>query len=102
MNDQANRLGTAMLRLQQWYRNECNGDWEHSFGISIETLDNPGWLISIDLEETAWAGTVIPLARFERSDTDWMQYEFTDTTFTGCGGVGNLAEIVEAFLEVAK
>lgn len=75
-----------MLRLQQWYQNECNGDWEHSFGIAIETLDNPGWLVSIDLEETPWAGTVIPLVRRDKSDSDWVQYEFADTKFKGGGG----------------
>lgn len=88
-----------MLRLQQWYQKECNGDWEHSFGITIETLDNPGWLVSIDIEETALAGTVIPLTRRDRSESDWLQYEFADTKFTGCGGMGNLAEILEAFFE---
>ena len=31
-------------RLQKWYKSQCNGDWEHSFGIKIETLDNPGWI----------------------------------------------------------
>jgi len=28
--------------LQEWYLEQCNGDWEHEFGIKIETLDNPG------------------------------------------------------------
>jgi hypothetical protein len=41
-----------------------------------------------------------PLKRREGSDADWMQYEFADAKFTGAGGIGNLAEIVEAFFEV--
>ena len=28
--------------IEKWYANNCNGDWEHSYGITIETLDNPG------------------------------------------------------------
>ncbi len=28
---------------------QCDGEWEHDYGIKIETLDNPGWLVSIDL-----------------------------------------------------
>jgi hypothetical protein len=28
--------------LQEWYAGRCNGDWEHSFGVSTDSLDNPG------------------------------------------------------------
>src|ERR1700722_12742042 len=38
--------------LQRWYKIHCNGDWEHSYGIQIDTLDNPGWTITIDLQDT--------------------------------------------------
>jgi hypothetical protein len=39
-------------RLQDWYKLNCDGDWEHSYGVSITTLDNSGWSIKIDLAET--------------------------------------------------
>ena len=42
--------------LQKWYSANCNGDWEHSFGVVIETLDNPRWLVKIDVEETSLDG----------------------------------------------
>jgi hypothetical protein len=29
--------------LEQWYYDQCDGDWEHAYGIRIGTLDNPGW-----------------------------------------------------------
>ena len=29
--------------LMQWYLGECNNDWEHTYGVEIGTLDNPGW-----------------------------------------------------------
>ncbi len=35
--------------LQGWFLAHCNGDWEHSHGVSIATLDNPGWSIEINL-----------------------------------------------------
>jgi hypothetical protein len=38
--------------LQNWYLAKCDGDWEHEFGISIETLDNSGWMVTIDLSNT--------------------------------------------------
>lgn len=36
-----------------WYVRECDDDWEHSYGVKIDTLDNPGWTIAIDLRETS-------------------------------------------------
>jgi len=34
-------------QVEDWYSSQCNGDWEHQYGISIDTLDNPGWSRSI-------------------------------------------------------
>ena len=42
--------------LTNWYACECNNDWEHSYGVKIDTLDNPGWTIVIDLKETSLEG----------------------------------------------
>ena len=28
--------------LMNWYESNCDGDWEHSYGVKIESLDNPG------------------------------------------------------------
>ena len=39
----------AVSDLQKWYRSQCNGEWEHAEGISIGTLDNPGWSIEVSL-----------------------------------------------------
>ena len=41
-----------LLRLQQWYASQCNGDWEHQFGVRVDTLDNSGWPVRIDLVGT--------------------------------------------------
>ena len=38
--------------LENWYSSQCDGSWEHFYGIKIETLDNPGWAVEIDLCET--------------------------------------------------
>jgi hypothetical protein len=42
--------------LSQWYLSQCNSDWEHSYGVKIDTLDNPGWSLRIDLTETRLEG----------------------------------------------
>ena len=49
-------MSNVILQLQQWYEAQCNGDWEHHYGISIESQDNPGWRVEIDLKDTPLCG----------------------------------------------
>jgi hypothetical protein len=65
MGDAATVLG----RLQEWYRSRCDGDWEHSYGVKVETLDNPGWLVTVDLEDTPWEQLAAPRSTVQRSET---------------------------------
>lgn len=30
--------------LDDFYRLRCDGEWEHFYGFSMESCDNPGWL----------------------------------------------------------
>jgi hypothetical protein len=41
-----------LARLRAWYSARCDGNWEHEHGVKIDTLDNPGWSVVIDLEGT--------------------------------------------------
>lgn len=62
--------------LSQWYLAQCNTDWEHSYGVKIDTLDNPGWSIKIDLINTDMHGrTFEPVKHGEPSDDleEWRQ-----------------------------
>jgi hypothetical protein len=59
--------------LQSWYQSQCDGDWEHEFGIRIETLDNPGWHIEIDLTGTDTEGRTLPKTDMWKSpDGRWL------------------------------
>ena len=42
----------TLAKLQHWYLDQCNGEWEHLYGIGIENLDNPGWIFTVDLTGT--------------------------------------------------
>jgi hypothetical protein len=39
-----------------WYQSHCDGEWEHKYGIKLETLDNPGWQLTVDLIHTELQG----------------------------------------------
>jgi hypothetical protein len=90
---------TTVQGLQQWFGAECNGDWEHSYGVVIETTDNPGWSVEIDLNETRLACRGTPPVKQHISQDDWLHIEVTDTKFIGTGDPTKLVVILEAFME---
>jgi hypothetical protein len=83
--------------LQDWYADHCNGDWEHSFGVALDTLDNPGWSLVIDLAETELAGRTLTPLRIDRTETDWIWASIEDGRFCVRCGPGNLVEAIGLF-----
>ncbi|MFD6825188.1 immunity 53 family protein [Streptomyces sp. NPDC060085] len=67
--------------LQGWYAEQCDGDWEHEWGIKIDTLDNPGWTITIDLEGTSLEEREYPERTIERGLHDWIFARVVDRQF---------------------
>lgn len=57
--------------LERWYKFNCNGDWEHYYGVSMISLDNPGWQITIDLKNTKWEKLKKDYQLFEVNENDW-------------------------------
>lgn len=58
--------------LQQWYAQNCNGDWEHQYGLTIGTLDNPGWSVAINLRGTPLESKPFEQVEFGAdNDNDW-------------------------------
>ncbi|MDX3352534.1 immunity 53 family protein [Streptomyces sp. ME01-24h] len=83
--------------LQNWYGQQCDGDWEHEWGARIATLDNPGWTIEIDLGETDLEGRDYHLQKIDRSTQDWVHAWTAEKTFHAAGGPGNLSEALTLF-----
>ncbi len=95
--------GATVQRLQQWYHSQCDGDWEHGNGISITTLDNPGWSLVVDVSETALAEK--PFAKFKRDyehKVDWIICVVRDGNFEGHCGPTQLQAMLEVFLAWAE
>ncbi|MBK8037964.1 MAG: immunity 53 family protein [Verrucomicrobiaceae bacterium] len=87
--------------LQDWYGHQCNGDWEHSYGVCIETLDNPGWLLKIDV-----VGTPLETKPFEKverpGELDWINCQRSETQFVAAGGSKMLPALISVFLDWAR
>lgn len=90
--------------LQEWYASACDGDWEHMFGVKIDTLDNPGWSVTIDL-----ADTPLEYKEFDEyknknyvRDDDWIICFVRDGQFRGAGDTYKLEKIIEIFKNWAE
>lgn len=87
-----------LKQLEGWYQEHCDGDWEHSFGIRLETLDNPGWRLQIDLTLTPLEALEYEVLK-EKSNLDWYSIQVANKRFIGMGGPGNLEDLLRCFLE---
>jgi len=107
--ESATELRTGMLTvamknllddLQGWYEAQCDGDWEHSYGITIETLDNPGWSVRINLEGTGLED--VPFTEIEidadQGTKHWLRCRRCGNTFVGFGSPDKLQTILDIFL----
>lgn len=86
-----------MVWLQQWYLENCNDDWEHSYGIDIGNIDNPGWMISIDLAETTLENLSFSPVEIKRTETDWIYCKKEKLKFKAYCGALNLLEAIAIF-----
>lgn len=101
---------TLLARLSRWFERHCNDDWEHQYGIRIETCDNPGWIVRIDLHGTGLASKPFDPVR-EGVDEDgwqledfapWLDCSVEEATFMAAGDPTRLEEILQIFLTWAE
>ncbi|HVG62554.1 MAG TPA: immunity 53 family protein [Hyalangium sp.] len=94
--------------LERWYSAQCNGDWEHHRGVTIQSLDNPGWLVTIDLEGTELEARMADALVLRDGDPpstenglmggpDWIECAIKGGRFTGAGDPGKLRTILHCF-----
>ncbi len=82
----------ALKGLQEWFTSQCNGSWEHTYGISITTLDNPGWSFKVELADTRFFGRTFNEVNFKGVDNDdWYVCRVKNSEFEGpVGQIGSL------------
>jgi hypothetical protein len=99
---------TTIEALQEWYSSQCNQDWEHTHGVEIGTLDNPGWSLEVDLAGTALEGSTFAVHSHGVGDTvepgshDWLVCKVEGGKFVAYGGPRKLDEMINVFLSWAK
>lgn len=109
--------------IQEWFKTQCDGEWEHEHGLTIRSLDNPGWVVQISLENTkleskpfeivnqnvssefvdqAMGKVKTPFQCASPLSEDWILCFVQNKTFEGAGGAESLGRILEAFVRWAK
>jgi len=94
--------------LQKWYLSQCNEDWEHTYGVTIGTLDNPGWSLTVDLSGTNLEGVAFSEHSYgaedegDTSGPEWLICKVENGKFVGYGGPQKLEEMIDLFLSWAK
>jgi hypothetical protein len=88
--------------LEQWFQRNCDGDWEHSHGVSITTLDNPGWQLQVDVRDLPLERKPFAPIEVESDESNWYHCRVTDGIFKGAGGPRNLSDLIKTFESWAK
>lgn len=95
-------MAGELEELQRWYASQCDGDWEHTYGVRIETLDNPGWHVMIDLADTELDGRPFRDIDAVESERAWLACTVEAGTFHGRGGAPMLGRLLRIFLDWAR
>ncbi len=83
--------------LQNWYKKQIDGDWEHTYGVAIKTIDNPGWHIEIDLNETSYEHLNSEFKLIDNSKDDWYGVEIKNKKYIGVGDPSKLDFLIKIF-----
>lgn len=78
-----------LQELMNWYISHCDGEWEHGYGITIETLDNPGWAVKL----TGASGKQDFCFKREEGER-WVYIKTTASEFKGYGDEHSLIELL--------
>ena len=88
--------------LQQFFLSNCDGEWEHEYGCTIETMSDPGWLIRFDLRETEHAAKVLEELEDRASPLAWLKCRMEAGVFEGQCGPRRLAECIDILRDVVE
>ncbi|MCO5160825.1 MAG: immunity 53 family protein [Mesorhizobium sp.] len=88
----------ALKWLEDWYSDQCDGDWEHQNGIDIGNIDNPGWTLKVDLTGTSLEN--IPFEEVLHNYDDevfWWRCWRDAREFHAVCGARNLRSVIGVF-----
>lgn len=94
-------MSESLIALQEWLLDAADGEWEHGPGITIATLDNPGWYMTVSLAGSPLEGRQLAYAKFRDDEPTWVHCWSTGETFEAAAGPRGLSYAIEEFLAFA-
>lgn len=83
--------------LDGWYQRQCNGEWEHSKGVQLESLEQRGWQLTINLTGTSAENAEPQRVSFGSSCGEWIACSISPDRFEGSGDPRRLEQIIGIF-----
>ncbi|MCW1915703.1 immunity 53 family protein [Luteolibacter sp. GHJ8] len=87
-------------KLVGWYKSHCDRVREHEKGIRLETLDNPGWILKINLVGTNLEGCAMAEVAEGLDDGDhlpWIHCYIRENEFVGACDPDQVARLFAVF-----
>ena len=90
--------------LENWYESQCDGNWEHDYGVKIENIDNPGWSITININEIIEKVTLnkIDWTIIGDFESKWVGFMLSDDIFKASGSSKNLSILIYIFKQIVE
>jgi hypothetical protein len=97
-NPKKESMTSVFEKLQNWYATNCDGDWEHEYGVRIETTDNPGWVLIVDLQQTDLYGRMWSREEISRSES-WVSAKSDGKKFISACDPRSLERAIGYFID---
>jgi hypothetical protein len=95
-------MGDGLRALQAWFAAHCDGNWEQEYGVTIQTVEEPGWELRVDLVGTSLEGVALARQPTGQGSEDWCEMWCDGYTFYAVGGPHDLHELLGAFVSFAE
>lgn len=96
-------MSDSLANLIGWYTVQCDGVWEHSHGIRIHSLDNPGFIVKVDVGDTRLENTYYQSVDWESSTdlgNEWIAcYKTDEKIWIGACSPKQLERVIGLFVE---
>jgi hypothetical protein len=88
--------------LQNWVFQNCDGKWGKINRIFLRNIDNPGWLLTLQLANSRYENKHVPKMKIDRTENDWCHCFIDDEKFVDTGGPCNLNEMLNYFKDFVE
>lgn len=92
----------------EWYQSHCDDSWEDQYGVRLETLDNPGWLLTVDLIHTDLQGRTMTEVREGIAPEEhpvsprWIHCFVRENQFRGACDPAQVARLFQTFSQFQR